>query len=1264
MEAVQTSVLARNLAALRKGSPDAAARIESAAPRTDARIITTDDGAWSVELGPQALASRRRPLDEARRFADTVDPRRAAIVVIGGFGAGHHVRAVAERLGRTGVVIVFEPDIPLLRAVLEHADCSAWFARHNVAILTDPDDGAAMAEVVRGLEGLAAMGVELAEHPPNRARLADALPLFHKRFIDLVRSLRMTVTTTLTQVPTTLANATQNIDHYALAEGALTGIDDLAGACAGRPALVISAGPGLAACLEALADPAVRDRCLIVAVQTVLRPLLRAGIRPHFVTALDYSEISARFYEGLTERDLHGITLVVEPKVNPAVTSAFSGRVRCTSDLNLDRLLGPELAAQRQRLEQGATVAHLAYYLARHCGCDPVGLIGQDLAFTDGAYYGPGASIHNLWACELNGFNTLELMEWLRIVRMAPHLRRATDVLNRPVFTDEQMDTYRLQFERDFRLDADRGLRVFDCGPAGSPGSGVRKQHAQPITLPDFLSRFAHAAAPHHREPIDAALARASSPAADRRTPTAPPPTRRRVLDRLAHVRRQVWRMGELSRRAESDLTQMLEHHADQVRVNRLIAEVEQMRAEVGTLEPGAFLVHTLNQAGSLERIRADRLLQIEIAEAERAAASGSGPPMDPFEAQRRTIERDIRNVRSLARSADEMNAMLRAAEESLSGAPKRTRRERAAANESDNARDSGERPAVRPGLRVEALVHLDTRRTALGLPRHDLVRPVWQSLPGPALCVRRLLATPGLDAVRILTDNASVARRALGEELTTNPNVLIEPLTDPELAALDGPGRRALIAARSAAPACWRGAPGGLTAFDEALDPAPMSRVMHERAIDAALVIHADAWLVCPDRCARLIERHRADPDSHRLVFSQDPPGLGAALLARSLMADIAALRATPIAHNQHTSAPLEGAGKFAGLSGALAYVPSAPAMDLIAQSLCVDTPPAIRDNPRRYLADTPSGCALLLTLIHRAGDSGLDPLSISAETITDLANTHAESLPSPVQLTLPVAEHDPAVHGSIRWASPDDVARALARVAQSGLDVLSVTLTGSAHGFSPRALDPLEHPARWPALLRAARHALPHAAIHLRTRLLASEPAVRALALDVDHRPDLLSVDLLAESADTYRAITTDDTFGLARRNIDTLLAAREQHRASAVPAHTHGAWWATPVIIARMVRCDAAYADVETFVNRWMTNADWAVLDPLPSSAPASLRGRIAPMPLPDHARARLEREHVSINPFAESDSAQAHRSAPAHVHLRADDPQRARPAGAAP
>ena len=63
--------------------------------------------------------------------------------------------------------------------------------------------------------------------------------------------------------------------------------------------------------------PQVRANVVVITAQTMLKPLLAYGIKPDFVTALDYHEISKRFYEGLT--DLPDVTLVAEPLVHPTV---------------------------------------------------------------------------------------------------------------------------------------------------------------------------------------------------------------------------------------------------------------------------------------------------------------------------------------------------------------------------------------------------------------------------------------------------------------------------------------------------------------------------------------------------------------------------------------------------------------------------------------------------------------------------------------------------------------------------------------------------------------------------------------------------------------------------------------------------------------------------------------------------------------------------------------------------------------------------------
>ena len=271
----------------------------------------------------------------------------------------------------------------------------------------------------------------------------------------------------MTRCSSTIENQLSNLDRYAIGSG----IEDLAGIAAGRLGVVVSAGPSLRKNLPLLAAPGVRDRCVIVATQTTLKPLLAAGVAPHFVTALDYHPISRRFYEGIDPAAVEDTELIIDSKVHRAVPAAWPGRIRCIPSPELDQFLGP-LAAGHPPLEASATVAHLAYVLARHLGCDPVALIGQDLGFTDGLYYAPGTAIHDVWLPELNAFNTIETMEWERIVRHRTHLAEREDVHGRRIFTDAQMLNYLQLFEMRFTADVASGLTVIDATEGGRPESG------------------------------------------------------------------------------------------------------------------------------------------------------------------------------------------------------------------------------------------------------------------------------------------------------------------------------------------------------------------------------------------------------------------------------------------------------------------------------------------------------------------------------------------------------------------------------------------------------------------------------------------------------------------------------------------------------------------------------------------------------------------------------------------------------------------------
>src|SRR4029450_7963116 len=116
----------------------------------------------------------------------------------------------------------------------------------------------------RGFEALLAMGVAFLEHPADRVRLGELSGRFQTNFTSVYRAIRTTVVTTLLQSEVTLRNLLMNLDRYATCPG----LAELEGACAGRPAIVVSAGPSLRRNIDLLSRPGIRERFVIIAVQT------------------------------------------------------------------------------------------------------------------------------------------------------------------------------------------------------------------------------------------------------------------------------------------------------------------------------------------------------------------------------------------------------------------------------------------------------------------------------------------------------------------------------------------------------------------------------------------------------------------------------------------------------------------------------------------------------------------------------------------------------------------------------------------------------------------------------------------------------------------------------------------------------------------------------------------------------------------------------------------------------------------------------------
>ena len=607
-----TDILCANLGRLRRTEPELAARVEqtTAAPLQWSEARSGALTATVAHNGRRlALASRYDPAAEAEQLISSIDHGKHAGIVVLGMGLGYHVARIAEALDHTRIMVVYEPDLHLLRAVLERVDHTAWLGEHNIVFADGQMDRAALTGRMEKFGAIVTQGTILVTHPPSRQLHGEALADFGQTVTEVMAFCRTTVATTLVNMARTVRNLALNLPYYAA--GADT--NDLYRAAPGFPAVCVGAGPSLVRNVGLLTDPAVRRNVLLISAQTTLKPLLERGVRPDFVTALDYHEISARFYEQLPP--LPDVTLVAEAKAHPSVLDGFPGPIRVTQSKFLDKTLAA-LARPIVPIRAGATVAHLSFYLAQHLGCDPIILIGQDLAFSDGLYYCPGTAIHDVWAPELGQFNTLEMMEWQRIVRHRGALERVEDIHGRSVFADEQMVTYLKQFERDF-------LRAPQTIIDATEG-GVAKQHTRRMSLAQALTEYATRCAPPM--PMPAGMF-------DRRRLDQVAGLLRRRLDDVAELRQLAGRTIELLRK-------LLRHQRDRKRSGDLHDQIQRHKRRVDELNETFAVINDLNTVGAFKRARADRAIE---------HTDGS-----PFEQQKLQIERDLDNLDWLIQTCDE----------------------------------------------------------------------------------------------------------------------------------------------------------------------------------------------------------------------------------------------------------------------------------------------------------------------------------------------------------------------------------------------------------------------------------------------------------------------------------------------------------------------------------------------------------------------------------------------------------------------------------
>jgi len=611
------SPLLANLAALWAHDPKLAAAIEALDATASYPVEPSRSGVPTLAIPTGdgksiQLHSRYQPIDEAKKLIDPLPLDECIAFHVHGFGLGYHVEQLFESASDEAILCVIENDLLMLRTAFEQRDF-VKLIRSNRVLFFWQLEKATMFSRLMSQSAAIAMAFHAVSHPPS----LQLQPEFHRQmqiWCDEFRDFSKTnISTLVINGRRTAENVSRNLPWY-VATPSLSRLKDC---YKGKPAVIVSAGPSLRKNKHLLAN--VVGKACIIAVQTTLQPLLEMGVEPQFVTSLDYHDICTRFFERLP--DNLRTELVAEPKATNAIFDLHTGPLSLLGNEFAETLLA-EMKLNKARLPSGATVAHLAYYVAEHCGCDPIIFIGQDLGFSDGLCYAPGTSYEDVWRPELSRFCSVEMKQWEQIVRDRNILRRTLDHQGRPTYTEERLFVYLQQFERDF---AKSRARIIDATEGG-----VLKRGATSMKFADAIEAFCsnplNVQVPEHRGLNFDRLDEAQSCLQKR-------------LEEAAEIE-------QIGRETMPLLEEIRDHLDDQPRVNRAISRIDALRARMNELHATYNVITALTQNTELKRFHADRRI---------SAAKVNGT-----EKQRRQVQRDIDNVQGVIDAAIEFQGLMR----------------------------------------------------------------------------------------------------------------------------------------------------------------------------------------------------------------------------------------------------------------------------------------------------------------------------------------------------------------------------------------------------------------------------------------------------------------------------------------------------------------------------------------------------------------------------------------------------------------------------
>jgi hypothetical protein len=378
----------RNFALLPPTLKDAVSKVSEEELREKVEVTYNAEGCPVCRYRRDGICfhiTSEHPVQEAEIWGRSIRPEDSAEIFLYGSGFGYALFELFARKPAHTIVIVFEQDICLFKAMLYYFDFSPLLQTQKLIFFIGDVScfRKAFAELFcRMLFFITTYPAVMITLPAARNFKKEYLEI-HQYIFNELALLTSCIGNSHQDDMTGLRNLLANTKEI-LKNPYLSCIKEK---YRGVPAIIVSNGPSLDRSIPLLKQ--VQGKGLMISAESAIVPLTKNGIKPDILTALERTKTNYLFH--FKDRKYPpDIALIALAMVDPHVFPSFAGEkipvFRQGEELNrwFNRNLGDgsELAA-------GSSVAHLAVAVAIYLGADPIIFVGQDFA------YGPGGVTHS-----------------------------------------------------------------------------------------------------------------------------------------------------------------------------------------------------------------------------------------------------------------------------------------------------------------------------------------------------------------------------------------------------------------------------------------------------------------------------------------------------------------------------------------------------------------------------------------------------------------------------------------------------------------------------------------------------------------------------------------------------------------------------------------------------------------------------------------------------------------------------------------------------